>query len=131
MASAESQQVGPCLRECHPGAAVARQEDIAVRVVVEDPPHMAGQEMLEREVPLVDDTPDPLAGVVQIAGPPLGRSAAGVDLERRRRRHDPNGIMMRRRPPAAPQQEQRSGDRGKVSSHRAEYGLPTRLQAIR
>jgi hypothetical protein len=128
---AEAQEVGARVRERHPVAALSRHEDVAVAVVVEDPPHVAGQEVIEREIAAVLEAPDSLAGVVQVAGAPLGRSAVGVDLQGRGHRDHRNGIMMRCRPSAAPHQEQRSGDRSKVSFHGAEYGPPTRRQATR
>jgi hypothetical protein len=61
-------------------------EHVAAAVVVEDPADVALQEMVQSEVPLVREAPDPLAGVVQVSGAALADASVRVDVLSRRGR---------------------------------------------
>jgi len=60
--------------------AVLGDEHVAAAVVVQNPAEMAGGEVVEVEVALVGEAPDPLARVEEGARAALPRAPAGVDV---------------------------------------------------
>jgi hypothetical protein len=124
--AAEQEDVVPCVRKRRAADAVPGDEDVAVAVVVEDPAVVPLEEVAQVEIALVLEAPDPLAGVVEVAGPALRGSAARIDVEdgsrggRLRRRRGRLGRARRERQNA-------KDDRGlDASAHVAQYGLRSR-----
>jgi hypothetical protein len=96
--AAQAQRRRARLREARARRALARDEDVSVAVVVEDPPHVPLEEVVEVVVPQVGQAPDPLAGVVEIPGAALVRPPLRVDRDGRRcwdhRRAGSGGFLM-------------------------------------
>jgi hypothetical protein len=119
---AQREDVDLGVRELRTARAVLRHEHVPAAVVVKDPPDVAGLEMREVEIALVNQAPDPLARVEQAAGPPLPGATARIDVlaGRRRVRLDPRGgVRLAAR--ARGQSHGRNGDRGEAALHPAQY----------
>ena len=81
MFPAKRQNVEPGARKRRAGAAILRYEHVAAAVVVEDPADVTVEKVLQVEVALVGEAPDPFARVVERAGAALPRAPLRVDVQ--------------------------------------------------
>jgi hypothetical protein len=122
---AERQHVELCVGELRASAAMLGNEDVAAALVVKDPADVTAREVIEVEVPLVGEAPDPLARVVQRSRAALPGAPTGIDLLTGCRRPGLGGGRQVRLAAGAGRGERQHGEEkaGLDGSHRiAQYG---------